>query len=81
MIYRAKCLDCKHEWTSREGYGTPNYCPKCRKTRITVNPIGGQFFINVEKENTIWNIKDSTKLFTLFSIILYFNFLLNLANF
>jgi len=40
MIYRAKCLDCKHEWTSREGFGTPNYCPKCKKRRITVSPIG-----------------------------------------
>lgn len=39
-IYRAKCLDCKHEWTSRTGYGTPDYCPKCRSRWITTSPIG-----------------------------------------
>lgn len=41
-IYRAKCLECKHEWTSRAGYGTPNCCPKpqCRSPRIQISPIG-----------------------------------------
>jgi DNA-directed RNA polymerase subunit RPC12/RpoP len=42
VIYRAKCLDCKHEWTSKTGSGTPNACPKsaCRSKRITISPIG-----------------------------------------
>lgn len=40
VIYRAKCLDCKHEWTSRRGAGTPDYCPQCRSKRISSSPIG-----------------------------------------
>ncbi len=42
VIYRAKCLDCKHEWTSKAGYGTPNACPKshCKSKRIQSSPIG-----------------------------------------
>ncbi len=41
-IYRAKCTLCKHEWTSRAGYGVPNCCPKtkCRSPRIEIKPIG-----------------------------------------
>jgi len=39
-IYRAKCKDCKHEWTSRKGSGTPDYCPKCRSKKIVISPIG-----------------------------------------
>lgn len=37
--YRAACLDCKHEWTSREGFGVPNECPKCRSKRFKSSPL------------------------------------------
>jgi len=35
-IYRAKCLNCGHEWTSKSGYGIPKQCPKstCKSDRI-----------------------------------------------
>ena len=39
IVYRAKCLECKYEWTSRAGSGTPNCCPKCRSNRITISPL------------------------------------------
>ena len=39
-IYRAKCQACKHEWTSRRGAGTPNYCPACRSPKISSSPNG-----------------------------------------
>ena len=39
IVYRAKCLDCKYEWTSRAGSGTPNYCPKCRSVKIALSPL------------------------------------------
>ena len=40
-VYRAKCLDCKYEWTSRKGYGNPDYCPQCRSRKIKTSAIGG----------------------------------------
>ncbi|MDG5923259.1 hypothetical protein NDN23_27065, partial [Escherichia coli] len=39
VIYRAKCLNCRHEWTSRAGFGTPDYCPKCRSKLISCSAI------------------------------------------
>jgi len=39
VIYRAKCMACRHEWTSRSGFGTPNYCPKCRSKLISCSAI------------------------------------------
>nr|WP_314468307.1 hypothetical protein [uncultured Campylobacter sp.] len=39
IVYRAKCLECKYEWTSRAGSGIPNCCPKCRSNRITISPL------------------------------------------
>lgn len=38
-VYRAKCVDCKYEWTSRKGFGTPNACPKCKSTIIKIDPM------------------------------------------
>ncbi len=40
VVYRAKCVDCKYEWTSKKGYGTPNRCPKCNSQRISISPLG-----------------------------------------
>jgi len=39
-VYKEKCLDCKYEWTSRQGKSTPEECPKCRSKRIEIKPIG-----------------------------------------
>lgn len=39
IVYRAKCLDCKYEWTSMAGSGTPNYYPKCRSVKIALSPL------------------------------------------
>lgn len=39
VVYRAKCTDCKYEWTTRKGFGTPNQCPKCRSVKISSKPI------------------------------------------
>ncbi|TCT98763.1 hypothetical protein EC913_104234 [Pseudomonas sp. LP_4_YM] len=44
QVYWAECLDpkkpvCGNKWKSRAGFGTPNYCPKCRSTRIAVRPL------------------------------------------
>lgn len=41
VVYRCKCNDCKYEWTSRAGYGTPDYCPKCRSVKIAISPMPG----------------------------------------
>lgn len=38
QTYVADCLDCKYHWVSRAGYGTPDYCPKCRSKRVAVKP-------------------------------------------
>jgi predicted Zn-ribbon and HTH transcriptional regulator len=42
IIYRAKCLDCKYEWTSRRGSGIPEYCPKCRSRMLTTRAMDYQ---------------------------------------
>lgn len=39
IVYRAKCSDCKYEWTSRAGYGMPTQCPQCRSKRISTRPL------------------------------------------
>jgi Zn finger protein HypA/HybF involved in hydrogenase expression len=39
--YICKCQDCKHQWTSRLGSGTPEECPKCRSRRISMSPLEG----------------------------------------
>ncbi len=39
IVYRAKCLECKYEWTSKKGYGTPDYCPQCRSKKVTSSPM------------------------------------------
>ncbi len=37
--YRANCQECKHEWTSKVGYGTPDYCPNCRSRMLTIKAL------------------------------------------
>lgn len=39
VIYRAGCQQCKHEWTSKVGYGTPDYCPKCRSRMLNIKAL------------------------------------------
>lgn len=38
QTYVCDCLDCRHHWVSRAGFGTPDRCPKCQKARITCKP-------------------------------------------
>ncbi|WP_257011021.1 hypothetical protein [Alysiella filiformis] len=39
LKYRAKCLDCKHQWTSQLRSDPPRSCPQCNSNKISSSPL------------------------------------------